>query len=275
MPRFHIAKYKVEAFSNHRIVVLSDIHYYNKKMVPLLNKIVVKVEKWKPDFICLPGDFIDESEIYDEEYFLSFLSSLKEMAPVILSIGNHEVKKKHIKLDKMNQKIFDKIRSIPNVYLMDNSSLEMGNLRFTCLTFPTISYNENQEGYEKTLENLSNHYPDGLKKDKFNVVLSHSPFTLLHQEVKKTKFYASSNLILSGHTHGGLTPAWIANLTHHVLITPQQHLFPKNSYGYLKCEKTIVSSGITKLSHFNPFRYFNFLFSSEIVVIDLKKEAND
>jgi hypothetical protein len=273
MNRFYIAKYKVASTVTSRIVLISDIHYYNKKMKILLDKIVYKIKNLQPNYICIPGDFIDERDIYDKEYLLDFFSSLKDIAPVIISIGNHEVKNKHDKLDKMNQELFDDIKSIKNVYLMNNSSLEIDDIRFTCLTFPITSYKENKKSYLKTLETLTDKYPDGLLKNKYNVVLSHSPFTLLHKKVRTTNFYDSCDLILSGHTHGGLTPAFIANATKRVFITPEQHLFPKNSYGYLKSEKTIVSSGITKLSHFNPFRKFNFLFSSEIVVIDLKKEC--
>lgn len=273
MTRFHIAKYKIDSPVNRRIVLISDIHYYNKKMKNLLNEIIKQVKKLKPDYICIPGDFIDERKIYDKEYFLSFLNSLKEIAPVTLSIGNHEVKTKHDKLELMDQELFDKIRSIPNIHLLNNASWESEHLRFTCVTFPFVSYEEKVKSYKKTLDALEKNYPNGLQKDKYNIVLSHSPLILLQKEVKKTKFYKDSDLILSGHTHGGLTPAWIANTTHHVFITPEQHLFPKNSYGYLKKEKTIVSSGITKLSHFNPWHFFNFLFSSEIVIIDLKKEC--
>ncbi len=272
MTRFHIAKYKIDSSINRRIVLISDIHYYDKKMKKLLDAILKQIQKLKPNYICIPGDFIDERKIHDKEYFFTFLSSLKEIAPVTLSIGNHEVKTRCDKLEEMDQELFDAIQNIPNVHLLNNASWESEHLRFTCVTFPFVSYEEKVKSYEKTLETLEKNYPNGLKKDKFNIVLSHSPLILLHKKVQKTKFYRDADLILSGHTHGGLTPAWFANKTHHVLITPEQHWFPKNSYGYLKKEKTIVSSGITKLSHFNPFRHFNFLFSSEIVVIDLKKE---
>jgi predicted MPP superfamily phosphohydrolase len=90
----------------------------------------------------------------------------------------------------------------------------------------------------------------------------------LHSKIKASKLYETSDLILCGHTHAGLTPRWFILLTGRCFITPHRRLFPKNSYGYLKENKTIVSAGITKLSHFNPFRYFNFLYSGEIVVID-------
>lgn len=272
MIRFHVEKYIVPASEETRIVVLSDIHYYNKKMQKLLNAILKQIDKWHPNYICMPGDFIDESEIQDEECFLSFLNSLKDRAPVILSIGNHEVKKKKVEGDTINQDFFAKIKNISNVYLLDNTSLERKNLRFIGLTLPTKSYDETKQSPSITYEVVTKLYPNGLKKDKYNIVLSHSPFCLLYEKVQKTKFYQDSDLILAGHTHAGLTPTWIAKRMQHVFITPQRHLFPKNSYGYLKCEKTIVSSGVTKLSHFNPLRYFNFLFSSEIVVIDLKKE---
>lgn len=272
MIRFQTTKYKVPSVEDKRIVMISDIHYYDETMKTLLDKIILKIQPLKPDYICIPGDFIDERYIFHAEIFLAFLASLGKICPTILSVGNHEVKTKKDHQLKVDHRLFEQIRKIENVFLLDNASVEFGNLRFTGITFPYESYKEEKFSAEKTKKVLHKHYPLGLERDKFNIVLSHSPYVLLYPQVKGEPIYQTANLILSGHTHAGLTPTFLAKLTKRVLITPERHLFPKNSYGYLKKDKTIVSSGITKLSHFNPFRDFNFLFPSEIVILELKKE---
>lgn len=271
MNKNSITTYFVESTVEKRIVLLSDIHYYNKKNISLLKNIQTKVLKINPDFICIPGDFIDERIIYDKEYLLEFFTNLGMICPVIISLGNHEAKTRNDDMNKFDNKLLNSIKSIDNVYLLNNESWICDNIRFTGLTLPYLAYMERKDSYEYVLETLNKYFSNGQENDKYNIILSHSPYTLLYESVRNHPFYKSSDLILSGHTHGGLTPKWICCLIKRSLITPLRHLFPKNSYGYLKEEKTIISSGITKLSHFNPFRILNFLFKGEIVVIELKK----
>lgn len=271
MNKICIKNYVVDSPLDKRIVVLSDIHYYNKNMVILLEQLEDKVKSLNPDYICMPGDFIDERVIHDQEIFFSFLRDLASICPIILSLGNHEAKSKLDDKDMFDHAFLSEIRKLDQVYLLDNRSWINDGIRFTGLTLPLHSYKEKIDSHDVTLKTIRKFYPEGLKRDKFNIVLSHSPYSLLHPMIKKEKFYQSTDLILSGHTHGGLTPTFLCDLTKRTFVTPMRHLFPKNSYGYLKKEKTIVSSGITKLSHFNFLRRFNFLFCGEIVLITLKK----
>lgn len=271
MNKFYFTKYEVSSSTNKRIVLISDIHYYNKKMSSLLENIYLNINSVKPDYICIPGDFIDERNIYDEEIFLNFLKKIGSICPVVISIGNHEAKTKHDHLDRLNMFFMNQIDKIENIHLLNNTSWVHENIRFTGLTLPYDSYMETRESSKVVWDTLNEKFDKGVRKDKFNIVLSHSPYCLLYENVKTHKLYQNADLVLCGHTHGGLTPPSLYRILNHAFISPERHLFPKNSYGYLKEEKTIVSSGITKLSHMNPFRYFNFLFSSEIVIIELKK----
>lgn len=269
--KLKITNYTVSSNQNQRIVLLTDIHYYNKKMSSLLDKIYEEVSELNPDYICIAGDFIDERIIFDKEYFIKFLKNLSLISPVVISIGNHEAKSNKDCMDEFDKEFMKQIEKIDNVYLLNNNSWINNNICFTGLTLPLNAYSEKKNGYIDILKTLDEYFSKGLKKDKFNIVLSHSPYSLLYKEVKGHFFLKNVDLILSGHTHGGLTPKWICKLLKRTFITPEKHLFPRNSYGYLKNKKTIVSSGITKLSHFNPLRFLNFLFCGEIVVIELKK----
>ena len=81
------------------------------------------------------------------------------------------------------------------------------------------------------------------------------------------------NLVLCGHTHGGLTPNFLQRyLKNRIFISPdKKKFFVNNGYGYLPLNNLdiIISSGITKLSHASKISNLDFLFKPEIVVIDL------
>jgi hypothetical protein len=50
--------------------------------------------------------------------------------------------------------------------------------------------------------------------------------------------------------------------------------FPKNSYGFVKRENTdiIISSGITKASHTNTFRFLDGLFDRELTFVEIENK---
>ena len=265
MSKLFTTNYVVSNLKNKKIVLISDIHYYDKKMKDLLDSIYEKITLEKPNYICIPGDIIDERYIYDEEVFIGFLHKISFISPVIISIGNHEIKTKTDNDDYYDEKLFCKIRNIKNLYLLENESIELDDFSFTGLYFSKVAYKENRLAKKEVNHVINKYFPNGINSNKYKIVLCHSPFILIH--AKETKLYKDCDLILSGHTHAGITPIFLNKLTKRVLVSPAKHILPKDSYGYLKEHKTIVSSGITRLSHFNVFRNFNFLFKGEVVII--------
>ena len=71
--------YNIKGSINTNIVLISDIHYYNKKDLIHLNKVFDNIKKIKPDFICIPGDLTDESNVYDEKYLVDKYSKQLEL----------------------------------------------------------------------------------------------------------------------------------------------------------------------------------------------------
>ena len=45
--------YKLDSSNNKRIILLSDIHYFNKKILPNLYEILDCIKKLNPDYICM------------------------------------------------------------------------------------------------------------------------------------------------------------------------------------------------------------------------------
>ena len=105
--------YNINGNINTKLVLISDIHYYNKSNIKVLNKILDLLRKINPNYICIPGDIIDNSNILDEKYLIEWLRKLANISKVIISVGNHEyyIDKKNNKFGA-NIKLMNKIKKI-------------------------------------------------------------------------------------------------------------------------------------------------------------------
>lgn len=257
--------YNISNELNKNIVLISDIHYYDKTDLKLLNKVLSKIKQLKPDYICIPGDITDESYIKDELEFIGWLKDLSKITKVIVSIGNHEY---YIDKSKdiygLNKNLFEKISKIDNLYLLDNTNLVIDDINFIGVNLPVKQYKE------KNIDSLDNYFKN-LKtyKTKYNILLCHSPFNICDEDfLNKYNF----NLILCGHTHGGAVPRLLRFIfKNNGLISPKKKLFPKKVYGLFKYRNTniIITSGIRVISEIMGLRCFNNIFASEIVKIEI------
>ena len=254
--------YNIKGSINTNIVLISDIHYYKKKDIIHLNKILDNIKKLKPDFICIPGDLTDESNICDEDYLLEWLTKLTHFSKVILTLGNHELYINRRKdLYGLNNKLVNKIKKINNLYLLGNESKVIDNINFIGVTLNIDEYhNEEKHIINFNKYNLNNKY--------YNIVLCHTPISITNETNLK-----NIDLVLCGHMHGGIVPRFLRKIfKNNGLISPSKRLFPKNVYGkILKDNSTIIiTSGITVVSHLNSFRFLKNFFASEIVEIKIK-----
>ena len=97
MNRFHITNYKLfdpRVKDDFRILVLSDVHFNHFTKQRTLDSILKEVKSLMPNYIFIPGDLLDFSDIFYENKFLNikmWLKSLGSIAPVFISLGNHEL----------------------------------------------------------------------------------------------------------------------------------------------------------------------------------------
>ena len=254
--------YNIKASIDTNIVLISDIHYYNKKDIIHLNKVLDNIKKLKPNFICIPGDLLDESNICDENCLIEWLNKLTNISKVILTLGNHELyidKRKN--LYGLNNKLINKIKKIKNLYFLDNESKVIDNINFTGVSLDIDQYHKEEKyiiDFDKY--NLDNKY--------YNIVLCHTPMSITNKTNLK-----NIDLVLCGHMHGGLMPRFLRKIFKNSgIINPSKRLFPKNVYGKLSKEDStiIITSGITVVSHLNSFRILKNFFASEIVEIKIK-----
>ena len=77
-----------------KLLVFSDIHYSGNHDIKKLERLIEKVEMYDMDYICIPGDTIDIPNI-NCDYMVKFFTKLGSIAPVILSLGNHDIRIKY------------------------------------------------------------------------------------------------------------------------------------------------------------------------------------
>ena len=249
--------YNIESNINKKIVLISDLHYYNKKNIFILNKVLDKIKIINPDYVCIAGDIIDHSTVFDLDLLIDWLIKLSSFYKTIVVIGNHEyyVNKKD-KIYNLDNSFIEKISNINNLYFLNNKSIIIDNINF-------IGLDLGKEYYINNSVNINiNTY---IKKDCYNILLCHSPMNIdkiINNDI---------DLVLCGHMHGGLVPKIFRKIIkNYGIIDPNKKLFPKYVYGLKNINKTnlITTSGITVLSHSNLLKFLNFIYSSEIVIIN-------
>lgn len=267
--------YDIKADVNKRIVLLTDIHYYNKKNMKKLNRVLEELKKDTFDCICISGDFIDLAHIKDMELFIAWLKELAKLNKVFVSMGGHDVvSDKKTKEYCYNEELYSEMKNINNLYLLDNDTYVEDNIRFIGLTLPLdfyYKYNENCNYFMRYVNNTFDEF-----KDKYNILLCHTPIPLTNiDNYEDTKLLRNIQLVLSGHTHAGIVPKCLRKIFKgRGIFSPYKHkLFPKNCYGLINRFKTniVISSGVTKSSYSNPYRFLDGIFDVEITYINLKK----
>ncbi len=262
-----------------KIALITDLHYYSAKDIKKLNQVLEALSQNTVDYICISGDFIDVGMVKDMDIFIDWLKRLASLKKVIMSMGGHDiVRDKKDKQYYYNEELYSKIKSIDNLYLLDNDIYVDDNIRFIGLTLPLdfyYKYKENLNYFKRFVNNTFDTYVD-----KYNILLCHTPVPLTRlTSYRDIKLLNNIQLVLSGHTHAGIVPLCLrSTFKGRGIFSPsdKRKLFPKNSYGLIKRGKThiVISSGITKASHSNPVPFVDGLFDSEITYINLKRNPS-
>lgn len=259
-------KYNLGNKLNKKIVLISDIHYYSKKDIKQLNKVLDNIKQINPDYICIAGDTTDNSNVSNINLFIEWLTKLSTISKVIMVLGNHEyyVDKKN-SIYKLNDKYIKEINRIDNLYFLDNNNKVLDNINFIGLTLPIDHYMINGEyigDFKKYIKNIKTN------EKYYNVLLCHSPINISKEKIINK---INIDLVLCGHMHGGLIPNVLKPIFKNTgLIDPMMKLFPKNAYGHIKVgnKNVIISSGIKVISE-SHFILLKNLFASEVVEINL------
>lgn len=240
------------------------------------------------DYVCIPGDYIDMSNILDEKKYydksLLYLESLGKVSKVFLTLGSHDFTRviNGVGSFDWNKNWMQDIQSLENVVLLHNQIFCDNQIRFIGYT-PTYNYymNETKEEDEEILIEDYNQNMPKIDENKLNILLCHSPICILNDNVlEKVEDIKMMDLILTAHMHNGMIPYPISELIPNNigLIAPNKSLFPDNARGR-KTKKydhhnihMIITGGVTKLQETAPkiLQFGDKLYNPQIDTIKIK-----
>lgn len=245
-----------------KICQIFDIHYKKCFSVKKLAQIINSISDSMPDYICIFGDLIDDAkDLGDLNFLISFLEALTKIAPVIMGLGNHDL----LALGKdkkwfhyVNEEYFSMLKNIPKFHLVDNSTWKDDKVEFTGITMPFTYYERCHESIEYTkayLNSISNQLLKSKDKHFYQILLFHSPISILTAREDGLECLDRKDLILSGHMHGGLTPPFLEKIFgKRGIIGPtnlkMRTIFPDYVRGRVNVNGTdaVISTGISKLN---------------------------
>ena len=264
--------------TNKKIIHISDIHFSEKYKMKKLKEIIEIEKKEKPDFVCVTGDIIDKpsvAKLEEIKEYLNFYKTLGEYSKIIVILGNHDLldEKKYEPIKEYDL-FLENLKNIKNLYLLRGDKKEFDDIVFISYEPKKYTYSKEEEKLEEIEEDLIKKLPEA-SLEKYNVVLIHSPITLI--KLKDRLYLKNYDLFLCGHTHDGLLPTFLSkNMNiHYGIISPTKIMFPKNVRGIYKSNPMIIiNGGVVKFSKTSGlFRKFDFLYPSSANVIEIHEKV--
>ncbi len=257
------------------LFLITDLHYYSAKDLKKYQIITSEIKKQTPDFVMIGGDLLDCAFINDADLLIEEIKVWAKWSKVLVGIGNHDITTEKEKEQK-NIEFFKKLKLVPNVFVLDNETLETDDIRFIGVTLPYHYYYRKQEDPTELEQFLNQKFPNSFDDKKINILLIHSSIGLtLHQKLSNIKVLNNIDFIFSGHTHNGMVPKILERIMkNNGFIWPNKKLFPKLVRGKFEYQNItfIISGGITKLSKRSGFSFFDRFWKHEITVITIKPD---
>ncbi len=267
-----VAIYDSKVKKKLKVCFVSDLHNYS-----CTPKFYEDIKEFAPDVILCGGDTITATKGRKQDRAYYFLKELSEIAPTYTALGNHEYRAKIY--PEVYGTMYDEFAAKTkeyNIPILSNSFhyFEENNIKVSSADIDRTFYKRFKVYHmdDDYIESLIGKLED----DKYNILLAHNPDYF--------KYYNAygSDLILSGHVHGGLIRLPLL----HGVAHPGIRFFPKYSGGvydengkfvryadsYVSSKnaiiRLIVSCGIG--FHTLPLRLFN---PGELIfiTIDTKK----
>lgn len=263
-----------------RLCHFSDLHFWEGYKKERLESILEKVKELQPTYICVTGDLLDQASVSEKKEitcFLAFFKKLSNIAKVLVILGNHD----QTIFEKKQEKYIEnalwkrKLKEIPNVYLLENDMYEDACICCYGYAQDPSTFKEETREEDIIIKDLQKKIPVP-NSDKFYLVLMHSPLVVARPKVQKAlSVLEKVDLILCGHTHGGIMP--ISFKGNRGLVSAYKNPLPKYARGKIEGRAPIiVHHGIIKLSKMNGFFHtFNFLFPIHLNQIEINPKNTE
>ncbi|MBP5529648.1 MAG: metallophosphoesterase [Lachnospiraceae bacterium] len=230
-----VAIYDSKVKKKLKVCFVSDLHNYS-----CTPKFYEDIKEFAPDVILCGGDTITATKGRKQDRAYYFLKELSKIAPTYTALGNHEYRAKIY--PEVYGKMYDEFAGKMEEYgipILSNSSEY-----FTENNVKVSSADIDRSFYKRfKVYRMDDDYIESLigkiEDDKYNILLAHNPDYF--------KYYNAygSDLILSGHVHGGLIRLPLL----HGVAHPGIRFFPKYSGGvydengkYVRYADSYVSS---------------------------------
>lgn len=234
--------------NNFKIAEIADLHNHDWG-----NKLIGMCEKEHPDIIVVTGDLVDSSHT-DFDIAMEFINQAKKIAPIYYVTGNHEAWLENY--DELESRL-----SAAGVHMMDDKAewLEKDGEKINICGIKDPDFAELYTSGNLQESSVTTKLTPLLKKDYYNIVLSHRP------ELFESYVDSKADLVITGHAHGGqVRIPFIGGL-----ISPNQGFFPKYTDGVYNQSATdmVVSRGLG--NSVIPVRISNM---PELVIITLENQ---
>lgn len=257
------------------LFLITDLHYYHAKDLKKYQMITKEIQKKTPNFVLIGGDLLDSSFVNDEDLLIGEIKKWSQYSKILIGIGNHDITTSKEK-GQENKIFFQKLKSIPNVVILDNDILETSDIRFIGVTLPYYYYYRKQENPKELEQFINQKFKESYDDKKINILLIHSSIGLtLHQNFSHIKVLKNVDFILSGHTHNGMVPKILEGvMKNDGIIWPNKKLFPKLVRGKFQYQNFtfIISGGITKLSKRSGLNFLDHFWKHELTMITIKPD---
>lgn len=250
-----------KAFEGFHIVQLSDLH--NACFGDNNKKLIERIRELAPDVIFVTGDMIVGKPGRDVSFAADTMNQLVSIAPVYMSLGNHELRAS-IYTDtygNMWKEFSEKLDSRITVLRDEKIFLEQNGEQIVLYGLDLTP-----EFYKRFRHTpMDREYLDNLfgkcEQEFYHIFLAHNPDYF--------KQYADwgADLTFSGHVHGGMVRIPFLG----GMLSPMVHFFPEYDKGVFECANKymILSGGLG--NHTFKFRVNNL---PEIVSVTLNPEMN-
>ena len=255
--------YNEDAKGEIKIAAISDIHYSQLVTPGVLVSIFFKLYYLKPDYVVIVGNLLDSIDVLQdselEVIVLDFISELSVIAPVIISLGNHDIstKKDGKWVFGWQGSFWRKIAAMPNVTIVDNTVYQDDKIFISGYTQPFDFYFDDKKEYIPVMVSSL----ESEKENLLNPTVSLPRICMIHSTYQLTnpvisKYFKDYDILISGHMHEGMVPPILDDVIHsnYGLIAPSKFLFPKNVRGTVRTDNgqyLIISGGITKIAEEN------------------------
>lgn len=261
--------------------VLSDIHF-SKYVLSRTYRLFLEVSNYSFDYLIIPGDIIDYYEVLKckkvrECIVDCFRLITSKNKKIICVLGNHEFyntsRKKSFVPDVYNCSFFKYLRSLDNVYILNNDLYSDKYVDIVGIGLPIEYYkskkrDENKKYLVDAFKNLENTIFSLKDSSKIKILLVHSPKFITDSDFEE--YINVFDTVLCGHFHNGSVPIFLDAFwkSNKGLVGAYLQKFPDNARGIIN-NKIVVCGAVNFIQPYKlKYKFIDLFYPVHICSLD-------